>query len=300
MRLVSPAWAIRMAAHAKGIIFFDELSCAPPANQAALLRVVNERWVGETELGAGIAIIACSNPPETAAGGWDLPPAQANRFCHLNWVMDAETKDRWVKGFISWFPAPSVPRLPKDWEDGIGEYRGILAAFFQRRPSRVMEVPDSETRKGRAWPSPRTWTLGARLGAAAKAIGDESAEMTLLSGCVGTGPVLEFLAWRKELDLPDPEELLRDPSKYVHPVRGDRAFAILASVAAAYVRKQTEPRWVASWKIIAAAVKGGGADVAAIHAKTIGANRQDGFSVDAVSKNIKALLPLLKAVGMPV
>ena len=81
--------------------------------------------------------------------------------------------------------------------------------------------------------------MAARLSAAARSIHNDEAEATLMGGCVGTGAIREYLLWREELDLPDPEELLANPTKYKHPVRGDRAFAILASVVAAFLRKPT-------------------------------------------------------------
>ena len=45
-----PRWARRLAAAGHGLLFFDEVSTAPPAVQAALLRVVLERTVGDLVL----------------------------------------------------------------------------------------------------------------------------------------------------------------------------------------------------------------------------------------------------------
>ncbi len=74
VRMEPPAWARRLAAAGRGIVFFDEVSTAPPAVQAALLRVVLDRVVGDLALPSGVAIVAAANPPEQAAGGWDLSP----------------------------------------------------------------------------------------------------------------------------------------------------------------------------------------------------------------------------------
>ncbi|MFD0597634.1 AAA family ATPase [Catellatospora coxensis] len=48
--MAPPDWAVRLARSGQGLLFFDELSSAPPAVQAALLRVVLERRVGSLEL----------------------------------------------------------------------------------------------------------------------------------------------------------------------------------------------------------------------------------------------------------
>ena len=50
-----------------------------PAVRAALLRVVLERVVGDLELPNRAAIVAAANPPEQAAGGWDLSATISRR-----------------------------------------------------------------------------------------------------------------------------------------------------------------------------------------------------------------------------
>lgn len=67
VRFAPPAWARRLAAAGRGLLFLDELSTAPPAVQAALLRVVLERVVGDLDLPPGVAVVAAANPPEQAA-----------------------------------------------------------------------------------------------------------------------------------------------------------------------------------------------------------------------------------------
>ena len=53
-----PRWAVRLAEAGEGLAFFDEISTAPPAVQAALLRVVLERTVGDLALPEDIAVVA--------------------------------------------------------------------------------------------------------------------------------------------------------------------------------------------------------------------------------------------------
>ena len=49
---------VELARAGEGIAFFDEISTAPPAVQAALLRVVLERTVGDLRLPDGVAVVA--------------------------------------------------------------------------------------------------------------------------------------------------------------------------------------------------------------------------------------------------
>src|SRR6201985_2968124 len=88
VRFAPPAWAQRLVAEGRGLLFLDELSTAPPAVQAALLRVVLERVVGDLELPAEVAVGAAANPPEQAADGWDLSAPLAHRVWHLGWDID--------------------------------------------------------------------------------------------------------------------------------------------------------------------------------------------------------------------
>src|SRR3954454_5092288 len=83
-----PRWAVALAEAAESVAFFDEISPAPPAVQAALLRVVLERTVGDLALPDGVAVVAAANSPEQAADGWDLAAPLANRFCHRDWPVD--------------------------------------------------------------------------------------------------------------------------------------------------------------------------------------------------------------------
>ena len=104
--MAPPDWAVRLARTGRGLLFFDELSSAPPAVQAALLRVVLERRVGSLQLPEQVRIVAAANPPSSAADGWHLSPPLANRFVHLQWTHDPQTVARGLAG--TW-PAVAVP-----------------------------------------------------------------------------------------------------------------------------------------------------------------------------------------------
>ena len=106
VRFAPPAWARRLAEAGHGLLFLDELSTAPPAVQAALLRVVLERAVGDLTLPDEVAVVAAANPPEQAADGWDLSAPLANRLCHLAWQTDPRAV---ADGLAGGWAAPVVP-----------------------------------------------------------------------------------------------------------------------------------------------------------------------------------------------
>ena len=185
VRFAPPAWARRLAEAGHGLLFLDELSTAPPAVQAALLRVVLERVVGDLTLPDAVAVVAAANPPEQAADGWDLSAPLANRLCHLAWQTDPRSV---ADGLAGGWAAPVVPVLPDGWQAEEILSRGLVAAFLHVRPALACAPPSDAASAGRGWPSPRTWEMAARLMAAAGASGTgDEARSALIRGAVGEG-----------------------------------------------------------------------------------------------------------------
>ncbi|MGI8758782.1 MAG: AAA family ATPase [Acidimicrobiales bacterium] len=287
-----PRWAERLAAAGRGLLFLDEISTAPPAVQAALLRVVLERVVGDLDLPDDVVVVAAANPPEQAADGWDLSAPLANRFCHLDWTVDAST---FAQGIVGGWPAPVIPDLPADWELGLASARALVSAFISVRPGLTCDLPADAARAGRSWPSPRTWDMAARLMTAADAAGaGAEATTSLVSGAVGQGPGSELLLWRREMDLPDPEVVLADPERFIVPERGDRAYAALSAVAAAVAARPTVERWHAGWRIVAK-VGATTPDVAAVAARALAQCRPPAA---VAPPEVKLFAPLLQDAGL--
>lgn len=243
-----PSWAKGMKSG--DILFLEEASTAPPAVQAPMLRLVHEHTVGDDfKLPEDIAIIAAANPPEQAAGGWDLAPPLANRFFHIDWSF---TPIEWVRGYLADWPSIDVPVLPADWKKHIPQSKSLVASFISKRPSLALDLPKEESKASRAWASPRSWQMAGELHAAGTACKVAPEVMNLLiAGCVGEGAATEFISWTQELDLPDPEVLLANPKELKLPSRGDRAYAVLAGVISAVASKNTPARWEAAALIVA-------------------------------------------------
>jgi hypothetical protein len=292
VRFAPPGWARRLAATGHGLLFLDELSTAPPAVQAALLRVVLERVVGDLALPDDVSVVAAANPPEQAADGWDLSAPLANRLCHLAWEIDPRAV---ADGLAGGWAAPRVPDLPDGWEAGLGVARSLVAAFLHVRPALACAPPTDAASAGRGWPSPRTWDMAARLLAASEAAGaGGEARSALVRGAVGEGAGVEFLAWLAEMDLPDPEKALADPDSFVLPKRGDRAYAAVAAVAAVVAADPTPERWAAGWRVLGRAATGA-PDVAAVAARMLARCRPEGT---ALPVEVRLFTPVLRDAGL--
>lgn len=292
--LAPPRWAERLAAAGDGILLLDELSTAPPAVQAALLRVVLERAVGDLQLPEGVVVVAAANPADEAAHGWNLAAPLANRFCHLDWAIDAA---EWADGLVGGFAEITVPSLPETGAGALGRARGEIAGFLRRRPALLYRLPGNQAEAGRAWPSPRSWTMAADLLAAATDAGaTDEVTATLVAGCVGPVAAAELFAWRDEGSFPDPEDILRDPASLVLPERTDRAYAVLSSVVAAVLTDPTIPRWEAAWQAMAHGARSESPDVVIPAIRRLVANRPDGA---VPSHDVLAVMaPLLRGAGL--
>lgn len=293
-RYLPPEWAVRLVDHDGGILFFDEISTAAPACQAALLRVVFERVAGQLRLPAATHIVAAANPAEQAAGGWDLSHPLANRFLHLESSPDVGA---WTNGLLSGFPDPEPVRLPAEWRAYLPASRAKVAAFVKVRPHLLLTVPTDAGKASRGWPSPRSWDMLSTAQAAAESIrAPDDVILPLVVGAIGEGAGLEYATFARELDLPDPEELLRHPGKFVLPERGDMAFAVLASVAAAAIANLTEARWCAAWEILERTCKAGSKDLAARAGMLLGEQRAKVPNYPVPTAVLRELQPLIEAV----
>jgi len=291
-----PRFAVEAAAEG-GVIFLDELTTAPPAVQAALLRAVIDRAFGDLEMDPSrVSIVAAANPPAEAAGGWDLAAPLANRFGHVRFELSPM---EWTETFPGYWGRP--PNLSFG-EQAVDERRwsrarSLVAGFLRSRPSLLLQLPDDVSRHGDAWPSPRTWDYASRLIAAAeqRRVGLTDV-LPLLAGCVGEGPALELAAWARDLDLPDPEDLLAHPERYRHPDRGDQAYAIISAVCQAAIDDLTPERWLAAWTVLAAAASAGSPDVAAAAAR--GLARERSYELPLPTRQIAPFIPVLEAAGL--
>ncbi|MFK0256436.1 AAA family ATPase [Streptomyces sp. NPDC090445] len=289
--MAPPDWAVRLVRAGRGLLFLDELSTAPPAVQAALLRLVLERRVGALRLPPGVRIVAAANPRASAADGWELSPPLANRFVHLQWVHD---QDVVVRGLGGTWPRATLPRLdPARLPEAVDVARRAVCGLLAARPTLVHRLPGGETRRGGAWPSPRSWEMTLHLIAFATAAGSSREVLSLLvRGAVGDGPGLELLAVLDRMDLPDPETLLADPAGAVLPERGDQRQAVLDGVVEAVRKRPEKSRWDAAWALLVRAMETGAPDLVVVPATGLAALRRSDWDVPEAIERLAGAVSL--------
>ncbi|MET8041982.1 MoxR family ATPase [Micromonospora sp. NPDC005215] len=289
--MAPPDWAVRLVRAGRGLLFLDELSTAPPAVQAALLRLVLERRVGALRLPPGVRIVAAANPRSSAAEGWELSPPLANRFVHLQWTHDHEVV---VRGLGGTWPRAALPRLDPDLlPEAVAFARRAVCGLLSVRPDLVHRLPTTDAARGGPWPSPRSWEMALRLTAFATAAGVSREVLSLLvRGTVGDGPGLELLASMDRMDLPDPEDLLADPATAALPDRGDLRQAVLDAVVAAVRNRPERSRWDAAWVLLARAVETGAPDLVVVPATTLATLRREDWDVPATIERLAGVVSL--------
>lgn len=296
--LIAPGWAQDIAAHeGDSILFFDEISTAPPATQSALLRVVLDRVVGDLPLGDRVSVLAAANPPEQATDGWDLAPPMANRFVHLDWALPASVVQM---GLMTGWPSVEVPRMTlEEAADKVAEARILVGSFLGVRQDYTTVIPDSASESGRAFPTPRSWETAATLYGYCNAVGaDPGVARVLLVGTVGQAAAGEFLTYINDLDLPDAEAVLADPKIWNIPERGDKVYAVAASLYAAVKNNPTPERWKQMGDILASIADHDHADIAvSVGRLWIGLRPPTSIPPKSVVRALKPLFTELNLIG---
>lgn len=290
----APVWARELVAAGGGVLFLDELTTCPGATQGAMLSVVLERVVGDDVLlPDAVRVFAGANPADRAAGGVELEPPMANRFCHL-WF--EPSTDEWLDGMASGWSTNPASRAVRADESRIAIAKSEVMGFIRTRPDLLHVYPRDAFSTGGAWPSRRTWSMTAA--ALAYLVEDDSPAIdAAVRGLVGEGAATEFLVWRATADLPDPAAVIADPEGAFDwaAAEQDRVWAVLSGVTAHAAAKGTVTAWREAWTPIVVAAEHVHADVAGAAARALGRSRPARAAVPAVARRF---LPILQAAGL--
>ncbi len=240
MEFAPPSWVRIFEEAKKGILFLDELTTAPPAVQAALLRLVLERKVGQYSLPPEVRIIAAANPPDIAASGWELSAPLANRFVHIAWELPPQTYINALRqGYQFGTDEDYQPyKIDKDHHLACSQvWRKIVADFLEIQPDSATSKP---TPGKYSYASPRTWDFAIALMATcdiygiAPEPGNPNSRLhptfaNLLEGAVGKGVADVFLEHldSQRIDVNKVFEGENPPQD----LRGDEAHVLLNAMA---------------------------------------------------------------------
>lgn len=278
LRYPRPDWTVAIGSF--GIVFADEITTAPPAVQPALLALALDGRIGGYTLPARVRIIAAANPVECASNGYELPPANANRFVHIPWSVDVADVCAYLMSGSNGEQAAidaeaEEKRVMSLWSEAHARAAGKIVAFLTRHPDLLHKMPnEGDPARGKAWPSPRSWEMATRLLASSSvhALTDSDRDV-VCSGCVGDAAWNEFLTYMASMDLPDPAEVLDGAAKWAPDAqRLDITAAVLSACTALVAPKDAakrDARAAKLWEVLGAVGEAGAMDLTITPARTL-------------------------------
>ena len=179
--------------NSRALVFFDEMSAAPPSVQAATYQVILNRKIGTYELPKDVVIVAAGNRVKDKGVAYNMPTPLANRFIHATLAVDFDDYQEWAM----------KNRIHKD-----------VVGYLTFQPNDLFDF--DPRRESYAFATPRSWSFvsdllydrgpdgemrDTQLGA--DVLGD------LIKGTVGEGPAIKFMTYRKQAaNLPNARDIL--------------------------------------------------------------------------------------------
>ena len=165
------------------VLFLDEMNSAAPAVQAAAYQLILNRKVGTYILPDNVLIVAAGNRDADKGVTYRMPAPLANRFVHLELKVD----------FDDWFQWAVNNDIHQDVVGYLTFSKKDLYDFDPKSPSR-------------SFATPRSWSFVSEL---LEDDDDETTTTDLVSGSVGEGLAVKFMAHRKvSAKLPNPSDVL--------------------------------------------------------------------------------------------
>ena len=209
------------AQHDKIILFLDEMNSAPPAVQAAAYQLILNRRVGTYRLPDNVYIVAAGNREADKGVTYRMPAPLANRFIHLEMKVDWDDYSFWA----------TENRVHKDVVGFLTFSKKDLYDFDPKSSSR-------------AFATPRSWTFVSELLEDDDC--DDSTLTDLISGAVGEGLAIKFMAHRKvSSKMPDPTDILSGKVKKMETKEISAMYSLAVSLC--YELKDSADKKAKNW-----------------------------------------------------
>ena len=165
------------------VLFLDEMNSAAPAVQAAAYQLILNRRVGQYKLPDNVVIIAAGNREADKGVTYRMPAPLANRFIHLELAVS----------FDDWF----------QWAVNNNQHKDVVGYLTFAKKDLYDFDPRSASR---SFATPRSWSFVSELLEDGL---DETTTTDLVSGSVGEGLAVKFMAHRKVASqMPNPSDIL--------------------------------------------------------------------------------------------
>jgi len=187
------------------VLFLDEMNSAAPAVQAAAYQLILNRRVGQYKLPDNVIIIAAGNREADKGVTYRMPAPLANRFVHLELSVL----------FDDWF----------DWAVDNNQHADVVGYLQFAKQDLYNFDPRSPSR---AFATPRSWSFVSEL---LEDEDDESTTTDLVSGSVGEGLAVKFMAHRKvAANMPNPTDILEGKVKELKATEISAMYSLTVSL----------------------------------------------------------------------
>lgn len=179
--------------NSRALVFFDEMSAAPPSVQAATYQIILNRRIGTYTLPNDVVIIAAGNRVKDKGVAYNMPMPLANRFSHVTLSVDFDDWKEWAV----------LNRVHKD-----------IVGYLSFQPNDLNNFnPSADTY---AFATPRSWYFVSELVQELSKDGElidtnlpSDVLGDLIKGTVGEGPGIKFMTYRQQAaNLPHARDIL--------------------------------------------------------------------------------------------
>jgi hypothetical protein len=201
--------------NSRALVFFDEMSAAPPSVQAATYQVILNRKIGTYELPKDVVIVAAGNRVKDKGVAYNMPMPLANRFTHV--TLDVSIDD--------WKEWALLNRVHKD-----------VVGYLSFQPNDLMNFQPSAD--SYAFATPRSWFFASELLQEPNKDGDmvdvrltDESLGDLIKGTVGEGPGIKFMTYRKQAaNLPNAKDILEGKVTKLNTKQIDVMYALTTAL----------------------------------------------------------------------
>ena len=188
------------------VLFLDEMNSASGSVQAAAYQLILNFRIGKYHLPKNVVIVAAGNRESDKGVTFRMPTPLANRFLHQEMKVD----------FPSWLEWAVNNKVHKDVVGYLSFAKQDLYDFDAKSSSR-------------AFATPRTWMFVSEL--LQEDDGDNETLANMISGTVGEGLAIKFMAHRKvAAKMPNPSDILSGKVKDLNVKEVSAMYSLVISM----------------------------------------------------------------------
>jgi hypothetical protein len=201
--------------NSRALVFFDEMSAAPPSVQAATYQIILNRKIGNYKLPDDVVIVAAGNRVKDKGVAYNMPMPLANRFTHVTLGVDVDDWKEWAL----------LNRVHKD-----------IVGYLSFQPNDLNNFnPSSDSY---AFATPRSWYFASELiqemgkdGTLVDTTLQDEVLGDLIKGTIGEGPGIKFMTYRKQAaNLPNARDILEGKVTKLNSKQIDIMYALTTAL----------------------------------------------------------------------